>query len=239
MRGLVVSHRTLFDDIIINDRNSICWLFVEVFWLLKIGIYWRERWREIWMLLEWSAHWGVHSILRHDILSFKLAVWRAVKVDEEVLSHVFNIVVVNVIIIWIEIVIVCDIISHVMWETQLISIHFIMVWALVMEIVVHIHLWLVVRALWGLSNKYQFWATKKLQRTASRYYSCRWWLCHRKESYGSQRDLSSIQGSKPSWFEDEEQEKLLELLDEAQKEINFKQECQRLRTSNFFNQTMA
>jgi len=93
MRGLVLSHRTLFDDIFID--NSFSWLMIVVFWLLKISAHW-----EAWTLsLEWGCHSGVHKLLRHEVLSLKLAIWRALEVDEEVLGDVLHIVVMDIIII--------------------------------------------------------------------------------------------------------------------------------------------
>lgn len=59
----------------------------------------------------------------------------------------------DIIIIWVEIVIVCDVISHMMWETHLIAIHFILVLPLKVVTIVHIHLWLVVRTLCGVSHE--------------------------------------------------------------------------------------
>jgi len=88
-----VSHRTLLDDIIIN--YSFCWLLIVVSWLLKIGTHW-ERWS---LLLERGTHWSIHCELRHGVLGIKMTVWRAVKVDEEVLGHILHIVVMDVIII--------------------------------------------------------------------------------------------------------------------------------------------
>ena len=93
MRSLIRSHWALVNDEIINLWFWV--LLVEVLRLLKIGAHWEGRS----LGLERSSHGSVHSLLRHEASCVKLAIRRAIEVDEEVLGDVFHIVVMDIIVV--------------------------------------------------------------------------------------------------------------------------------------------
>ena len=82
----------------------------------------------------------------HASFSLKITLRRAVYVDEEVLGHIFNIVVLNVIILGIIVVIIRNIVCN-MWETHLISIEVKLLTILMRKSLIMIKLWVEV---WSL-----------------------------------------------------------------------------------------
>jgi len=79
-------------------------------------------------------------------ITFKVILRRAVHVDEEVLGHIFNIVVLNVIILRIIVVIIRNIVRN-MWEIHLITIKIKLLTILMRKSLVLIILGLIVRPL--------------------------------------------------------------------------------------------
>ena len=93
MGSLIGSHWALINDEFIN-----LWLWrllVEVLRLLKVGAHGEGRS----LGLERGSHGSVHSLLRHEVGCVKLAVRRAIEVDEEVLGDVFHIIVMDIIVV--------------------------------------------------------------------------------------------------------------------------------------------